>query len=143
MSEVIAFDTHRFVKRLTDTGFTEAQAEVLADEQVRLLNDNLATKQDLLKLQGIQKQDLLKLEGVQKQDLAELEAELQRQMAELKGELQRQMAELEAGLQRQMAELKGDLQRQMAELKGELLKWMIGAMIAQTGVIVGLVLGLT
>ena len=110
MSEVIAFDTHQFVKRLTDTGFTEAQAEVLADEQVRLLNDNLATKQDLLKLQGIQKQDLLKLEGVQKQDLAELEVKLQ---------------------------------RQMAELKGELLKWMIGAMIAQTGVIVGLVLGLT
>ena len=77
MSEAIAFDTHRFVKRLTDTGFTEAQAEVLADEQVRLLNDNLATKQHL------------------------------------------------------------------AELKGELLKWMIGAMIAQTGVIVGLVLSLT
>jgi len=44
MIEAIAFDTHRFVKRLTQTGFTEAQAEALADEQVTLLNSNLATK---------------------------------------------------------------------------------------------------
>ena len=32
MSEAIAFDTHRFVKRLTENGFTEKQAETLADE---------------------------------------------------------------------------------------------------------------
>ncbi|MCY4343343.1 MAG: hypothetical protein OXE83_07190 [Gammaproteobacteria bacterium] len=48
MSEPIAFDTHRFVKRLTENGFTEAPAEAPADEQVSLLNSNLATKQNLL-----------------------------------------------------------------------------------------------
>ena len=47
MSEAIAFDTHRFVKNLTASGFTEAQAEALADEQVHLLNSNLATKADI------------------------------------------------------------------------------------------------
>ena len=47
MSEAIAFDTHRFVKRLTDCGFTEKQAETLADEHVALLNANLATKADV------------------------------------------------------------------------------------------------
>ncbi len=73
MSEAIAFDTHRFVKRLVETGFTEVQAEVLADEQVNLLNGNLATKKDLL------------------------------------------------------------------ELKADLLKWMIGALIAQGGLVVALV----
>ena len=73
MSEAIAFDTHRFVKRLTETGFTEAQAEALADEQVTLLNSNLATKQDL------------------------------------------------------------------EAVKADLMKWMIGALIAQGGVIVALV----
>jgi hypothetical protein len=31
------FDTHAFVKRLTAAGMPEAQAEVLADEQVRLI----------------------------------------------------------------------------------------------------------
>ena len=47
MSEAIAFDTHRFVKRLTDCGFTEQQAETLADKHVALLNANLATKADI------------------------------------------------------------------------------------------------
>ncbi|MCY4154486.1 MAG: DUF1640 domain-containing protein [Gammaproteobacteria bacterium] len=97
MSEAIAFDTHRFVKRLTQTGFTETQAEALADEQVRLLNTNLATKENLLQLEG--------------------------------------------RLRERMVKLKGDMEWQMAELKADLLKWMIGAMIAQTGVIVGLIFG--
>lgn len=47
MSEAIAFDTHQFVKHLTANGFTEQQAEALADEQVNLLNSNLATKADI------------------------------------------------------------------------------------------------
>ena len=44
MTQAIAFDTHRFVKRLTGSGFTEEQAETLAEEHVSLLIDNLATK---------------------------------------------------------------------------------------------------
>ena len=56
MSEAIAFDTHRFVKHLTDNGFTERQAETLAEEHVTLLNANLATKSDLEAV----KADLLK-----------------------------------------------------------------------------------
>ncbi len=38
------FDTHR---RLIGSGFTEVQAETLADEHVALLNSNLATKADM------------------------------------------------------------------------------------------------
>ncbi len=58
VSEAIAFDTHRFVKRLTDCGFTEQQAETLADEHVALLSANLATKADIGKV----KADIAKLE---------------------------------------------------------------------------------
>ncbi len=43
----LAFDTHAFVKRLTAAGMPEAQAEVLADEQARLVDERLATKADL------------------------------------------------------------------------------------------------
>ena len=52
MNEAIAFDTHRFVKNLTESGFTEQQAEALAREQVQLLNSNLATKIDVQALQA-------------------------------------------------------------------------------------------
>ena len=52
MSEAIAFDTHRFVKRLTEGGFTEQQAETLAEEQVALLNANLATTADIARIEA-------------------------------------------------------------------------------------------
>ena len=63
MAEAIAFDTHRFVKRLTESGFTEKQAETLAEEHVALLNANLATKADIAEVKAqieAVKADLLK-----------------------------------------------------------------------------------
>ncbi len=87
MSEAIAFDTHRFVKRLTESGFTERQAETLADEHVALLNANLATKADI---------------------------------QALKVDIQALKVDVEA-------------------LKVEMLKWLLGALIAQGGLIVALV----
>jgi hypothetical protein len=47
---VAIFNTYAFVKRLTAAGMPEAQAEVLADEQMRLIDDRLATKDDLANL---------------------------------------------------------------------------------------------
>ncbi len=43
----IMFDTHAFVKELTQAGLPEAQAEALARNQATLIDDKLATKQDL------------------------------------------------------------------------------------------------
>jgi hypothetical protein len=43
----ITFDTHAFVKRLTAVGMPENQAEVLADEQAKLIENRLATKDDI------------------------------------------------------------------------------------------------
>ena len=87
-----------------------------------LLNSNLATRENLLRL-----------EGAQKQQLAEHEAATEQKIQEIKRDIQE--------IKRDIQELKGSQARQMAELKADLLKWMIGALIAQTGVIAGLVLG--
>lgn len=91
MAEAVALDTHRFVKHLTQEGFTLGQAEVLAEEQVNLINSNLATKADIAAV---------------KADIATVEA---------------------------------TLKTDMAALKVDLLKWMLGALIAQGGLIVALV----
>lgn len=40
------FDTHHFVKRMTEAGMPLEQAEALADEQGALVNTHFATKQD-------------------------------------------------------------------------------------------------
>ena len=116
MAAAIAFDTHRFVKHLTENGFTEQQAEVLADEQVHLLNSNLATQADVAAIH----QDIDALRQETKADIEVLRQETK--------------ASEIAGVQREIA----GVQREIAEVKSDLLKWMTGALIAQGGVIVAL-----
>jgi len=58
----ITFDTHGFVKRLTAAGMPEAQAEVLADEQTNLIENNLASKRDLKELGVALKTDMREME---------------------------------------------------------------------------------
>ena len=43
----LTFDTHKFIKRLTEVGMPLGQAEILADEQTKLIDERLATKDDL------------------------------------------------------------------------------------------------
>ncbi len=40
--DAVAFDTHAFVERLTAVGMPEAQADALADEYARLIDERLA-----------------------------------------------------------------------------------------------------
>ena len=53
VKDTLVFDSHGYVKRMTDGGFNEQQAETLAAEQGDLLS-NLATRQDI----GTVKDDL-------------------------------------------------------------------------------------
>ncbi len=43
----ITFDTHQFVKSLSAVGMPVEQAEVLAEAQKKLIDEQLTTKQDL------------------------------------------------------------------------------------------------
>ena len=58
----IAFDTHAFVKELTSAGMPEAQAEVLAKSQAKLIDEKLATKHDLKELEERLRRDMKELE---------------------------------------------------------------------------------
>ena len=58
----IPFDTHAFVKELTAAGMPEAQAEVLAKSQANLIDEKLATKQDLRELEARLRRDMKELE---------------------------------------------------------------------------------
>ena len=49
-TSTVAFDTHKFVKHLVEHGFSNEQAEVLAEEQAAIASvarDQLVTKADL------------------------------------------------------------------------------------------------
>ncbi|CAL7963140.1 conserved hypothetical protein [Gammaproteobacteria bacterium] len=75
MTHTVTFDTFQYAKRLQKAGFTEIQIEAQI-ENVReqatiiseLINDNLATKQDIkeldLKIETIKNEILIKLGGM-------------------------------------------------------------------------------
>ena len=58
----IVFDTHAFVKELAEAGMPEKQAEVLARSQATLIDEKLATKQDLKELEIRLRRDMKELE---------------------------------------------------------------------------------
>ena len=101
----LAFDTHAFVKELTQAGMPEAQAEVLARSQATLIDEKLATKQGLKELEVLLRRDLKELEALLRRDLKELEALLRRDLKDLEVRLTRDMKELEVRLTRDMKEL--------------------------------------
>jgi len=114
--EPIAFDTHRFVKRLTDCGFTEQQAETLAEEHVSLLSANLATKADVARIEERITRVEAGMDAMRQETKADIEV--------LRQETKASITRVEAGVER---------------VRVDLLKWMFGALIAQSGLIVALV----
>lgn len=72
MTTVVAFDSHRFVKNLMQNGFSLKQAEVLAEEQTTLLNENLATKVDIEKVRA----EIEALRQATKAEIQKIQAEI-------------------------------------------------------------------
>ena len=72
----IVFDTHAFVKELAEAGMPEKQAEVLARSQATLIDEKLATKQDLKELEVGLRREMKELEARLRRDMKELELRL-------------------------------------------------------------------
>ena len=116
----LAFDTHKYVKRLTAVGMPEKQAEVIAYEQRSLIEDQLATKHDIAEV---------------KRDIEELRAEVKHDIEELRAEVKRDIEELRAATKRDLKELE---QRLIIRLGGMMIAGF-GVMIAGFGVIAALI----
>ena len=117
---IISFDTHTFVKRLTQAGMPEAQAEVLADSQAKLVDEKLSTKHDLKELETRLTHEMKELEARLTHDLKELETRLTHEMKELETRLTHDLKELENRLTHEMKELENRLAHEMKELENRL-----------------------
>ena len=113
MSAAIAFDTRRFVKNLTASGFTEQQAEALAREQINLLEAKLATRADL----------------------SEAKADLEVKIETVKSDLEVKIEQVRSDLELKIEQVRSGMQ----VVKVDILKWMIGAMTAHAAFIAALV----
>ena len=123
MNDAITFDSHRFVKHMTKAGFTEQQAEAMAEEQVSLLNSNLATEASLAKVDADLKAEIARVENELKVEIAKVDADLKAEIARLKVEIAK-------------------VETTIAGAKTETIKWVAGMLLVQTMVIVGLLLRL-
>ena len=101
----LAFDTHKFVKDLTRNGMPDKQAEVLADHYASLLNDRLATKDDLAALRKELKGDINSLRSELKGDISGLRSELK---GDISG-LRKDMISLEERLKGDIIGLRKDM----------------------------------
>ena len=107
MSTLI-FDTHAFVKQLTEAGMPESQAEVLARTQAALIDERLATRDDL----------------------QALELRLSNQIKELEARLTNQNKELDARLNHQIREMESRLKYDLTVRLGSMLVVIAGLAIA-------------
>ncbi len=102
------FDTLAYARRMESVGFSRQQAEALAEEQVKLIDERLATKADIETLRLSTKGDIEALRLSTKSDIEALRLAT-----------------------------KADLTTGLAETKADLIKWVVGIGIAQTGFLFG------
>ncbi|MBF0283411.1 MAG: hypothetical protein HQL51_03035 [Magnetococcales bacterium] len=127
MSGAIAFDTYAFVKKMRDAGFSEPQAAIQAEALMALVEDRLATKTDLARVEAELKRDI---------------KELDVRIATVEANLKRDIKELEIRLEARITTESATLRKEIAETKADLIKWMVGLAVAQLGLVGGLLLAI-
>ena len=123
----LIFDTLAFARRLEAAGFSRGQAEALAEEQARLIDDRLATKADIAAVRS----------DIEAQRLATA-----RDIEALRLSTTHDIEALRQSTTREIDSLRQSTRSDLAEMKSDLLKWLVGTVGLQTVVILGAVLAL-
>lgn len=142
----IAFDTLRFSKRLRSGGYTEEQADTLAEAYAEAVSDGVASKADL--------QLAAEKANSELQRVAEkANSELQRVAEKLSSEIQRVAENASADIQRVATDLEGavttlrgeirdcakELRIEIRDTKISLIKWFVPMLLGQTAMMAALV----
>lgn len=136
--EAIPFDTHRFVQNLVASGFTVKQAEALASEQISLLNSNLATKPDIETLRSSTQSDIERLRLSTTSDIEELRLSTKSDIEGLRSSTHADIEALRLTTQSDIEALRLSTEAKIERAKYDTVKWMIGAMVAQSAIIISL-----
>lgn len=133
------FDTHRYVKELEAAGVETKQAEAQVKMQFEIfssvIEDTVATKQDLRDTAAELKAEIAEVRTELKAEIAEVRTELKAEITEVRTELKTEIVELRTELKTDIAEVKSELKLEIAELRAEftgkfnLLYWMNGFML--------------
>ena len=109
----ITFDTHEYVKKLKEVGFSEQQAEAITDLQKTTVSSTLEQARHDYDLDSV----------ATKRDIRELELKIELVKSELKRDIE-------------------IVRKEMAETKADLIRWVVGVGLLQITIITGLLLKL-
>ena len=123
----LAFDTLAYARRLEVAGFSRQQAETLAEEQARLIDDRLATKTDIASV---------------KADIEALKLATNAGIETLKLATNADIGALKLATNASIREAELRLEGKVEAVKADILKWMVSSIGIQTIVIVGAVTAL-
>ena len=115
----LAFDAHQFVIDLTKADMPEAQAEALARHYANLLNDRLATKDDLAMLRAELKEDITTLEHKMDGEFAAIRSEMTSEFAAIRSEMASEFNDVRGEIVRLDQKIEG-LDQKMDHLKERL-----------------------
>ncbi len=150
-------DTHRIVKRLQQAGFSDVQAETMTDvvrearefDLASLVTKaeiaNLATKADIASLVG----EVSRLRGEAaaaqaailsefaaiRSEMAEGNAAIRSEMAKGDAAIRLEMANGDAAIRLEMTAADAAVSSEIAAHNRDLLKWVIGIMLVQSGIL--------
>ena len=135
MSAVRSFDSLGYYERLTKAGVPEAQARV----QVEVMQGIVHNYDEVSHREFPSKGDLAETRTTLQQEIAAVRTELKQEIAAVRTELQQEIAAVRTELKQEIAAVRTELQQEIAETKHEILKWVVGAALAQTAVIVAII----
>lgn len=127
----VAFDTLKFAKRLKEAGFSEQQAEALAEAEAELFEAHLATKQDIAEL----KREIAEV----RREVEAVRTELKRDFEELRDKVEREIAALRDKVERDVQGLEGKFERDLKDLEYRMIIKLGSLMVLAVGVVATLV----
>ncbi|MCH8844776.1 MAG: hypothetical protein IID61_17585 [SAR324 cluster bacterium] len=128
---VTSFDTLTYAKLLQEAGFTAQQAEAQAEALRAVVDQNLATKQDLKEMETRLDH---KIELVRR-DMKEMDTGLRRDMKEMESRTEVRLKELDAKIElsrRDTREMETRLMLKMELMRRETIIWLGGMIVVAT-----------
>ncbi len=117
----VVYDTHAAVRRLTEAGILESQAEAMVREQTLLLEHNLATKTDI---------EVLRQET--KGNIAAVQANVEALRQETRADIEKLSLKTSAGIET----LRQETRAEIAAAKNGIIVWVVGLNMGMVGLLI-------
>ncbi len=146
----VVYDTHAAVRRLTEAGLPESQAEAMVREQTLLLEHNLATKTDIEVLRQETKGNIAAVQANVETLRQETKADIETLRQETKTNIETLRQETKSGIETlrqetraEIATVRADVEKlglktagDIATAKNSIIVWVVGLNMAMVGLMI-------